>query len=320
MKPRCDTPAKAGPRRRSLEQKILLIVRRYRAQERRLRKKRERDAANREAAPHHRWISLTCAFVFLAELMLPAMATAANTTTFDKANQDFAAGRFAQAAQGFEQVIAQQGNSTPVLFDLGNAWLKAGEPGRAILNYERALVLAPRDEAIARNLRLARQQAGLTAPEASTVEKAVGALSWDLLTWLGVGALMLLCAAILLGCIRPVLSRTALRTVMLGSAVTLAAVVTTLAFRWPELDRAVILTSNTPARIAPAEAAGVSFKLPAGEIVHAEKTHGAFMLVRTAEGHSGWVSELQVARIMASDRVTDSAPHESAASADNSNA
>lgn len=292
MKPRCD-PTRNSSQQMCLKQKVRLLFQPYRACR---RHKREPDAASRDEVPRHWWRSVPCSLAIIAGLTLSAQA--ATPGVFDQANEDFAAGRFTKAAQGFEQVVSQQGYSAPVLFDLGNAWLKAGQPGRAILNYERALVLAPGDQAITRNLRLAREQAGLTAPETSAAAKVVDMLSWNALVWIGVGALVVLCAMILAGRIRPAWPRTVLRTLSAGSVITLMAVVAALAFRWPELDRAVILTAETPARIAPAEAAGVSFKLPAGEIVHAERSHGDFTLVRTADGQAGWVSDVQVAKVM----------------------
>ena len=244
------------------------------------------------------WTAVGCALAFLALVALPAGAT--TSTTFDQANQAYAAGHFSEAAHGFEQAIAEQGYSAPLLFNLGNAWLKAGQPGRAILNYERAQVLAPRDHALATNLRLAREQAGIVVPEANVLEKAARLLSWNTLAWIGLSALVLMCGAILAGRLRPSFLRTGLRFLVAGSAVALAMVATALTIRWPELDRAVVLAPDTPAHIAPAEAAGVLFKLPAGETIHARQAHGGFLLVRTGDGHSGWVSDTQVAKVMAS--------------------
>ncbi len=243
-------------------------------------------------------------FVFVASLLLSLQTFAA--TPFDQANQDYAAGNFKEAARGFEQVIAQQGYSAPVLFNLGNAWLKAGEPGRAILNYERARVLAPRNDAITRNLGLAREQAGVAVPVPGTLERAAQSLSWNALTWAGIGALLVTCASIFLARLRPSLPRGGLGFLTASGACALVLAASALAVRWPELDRAVVLAPDAPARIAPANAAAVSFSLPGGETVRAQQAHGGFVLVRTADGRSGWVSEAQVARIMASDQMAQS--------------
>ena len=46
--------------------------------------------------------------------------------------------------------------SAPALFNRGNALVREGKPGPAILAYERAQQLAPRDPAIAVNLQAVR--------------------------------------------------------------------------------------------------------------------------------------------------------------------
>jgi len=236
----------------------------------------------------------------IATFVLSLQTLTANP--FDQANQGYAAGHYTEAAHGFEQVIAQQGYSAPVLFNLGNAWLKAGEPGRAILNYERAQVLAPQDHAIARNLQSARKQAGVVVPEPGTLEQVARTLSWNALTWIGVAALLLACVSIFITRFRPSLPRTGLRFLIASGACALIMTAAALVVRWPELDRAIVLVPDTPARIAPADAAAVSFKLPGGGMVYARQTHGGFVLVRTDDGRSGWVNKNQVAKVLTLER------------------
>ena len=297
MKTRQSSSTKPTAKRPSLEQKIRLIARRYRARERRHRHKSE----NRYCRSRRGWLALTCALAVFAVLVLPMASRAEETTTtFEQANQSYASGHFAEAAHGYDAVIARQGFSAPVLFNLGNAWLKAGEPGRAILNYERAQWLAPGDRAIATNLRLARQQAGLAVVEQNSFDKAARMLGFNTLAWVGSAGLVLLCAGIVGGRLFHSGARMGARALTGVGAVALVAVVANLAWHWPDLDRVVVLAASTPARIAPADAAGVSFNLSAGEIAHASQTHGAFLLVRTRDGRTGWVSHAQVAPIVAS--------------------
>ncbi len=305
MKTRPSSTTRPTAKRLSLEQKIRLIARRYRARERRHRGKSETG----NCSSRHAWLAFTCALAVLAVLVLPMVSRAdETTTTFEQANQSYASGHFAEAAHGYEAVVARQGFSAPVLFNLGNAWLKAGEPGRAILNYKRAQWLAPGDRAIATNLRLARQQAGLAVVEQNSLEKAARLLGFNTLAWVGSAGLVLLCAGIVGGRLLRSGSRKGARVLTGVGAVALAAVVAILAWRWPDLNRAVVLAASTPARIAPADAAGVSFNLSAGEIVHARQTHGAFMLVRTRDGRTGWVSNAQVTQIVASAPDAPAAP------------
>src|SRR2546421_5539764 len=78
---------------------------------------------------------------------------------FAKANQEYAAGDFKAAIENYEELV-RSGQDTPNLFyNLGNAYFRQNNFGRAILNYERALALEPRHPEVQANLRVARDEA-----------------------------------------------------------------------------------------------------------------------------------------------------------------
>jgi len=225
-------------------------------------------------------------------------AGAAGASTFDTANEAYAAGRYAEAARGFEQVITERGYSAPVLFNLGNAWFKAGQPGRAVLNYERALRFAPGDAAIQTNLRWVRQHIGLAAQDDPFWKKAARVWSLDTLAWTLVWSTAIICAVVLAGRLLPTFPRW-LRQGCAGLAMLGAAIaVVGLALAWPARDRAVVLAAKTEARIAPAAAAGELFQLPAGTIVRAGQSHQGYTLIHLRDGRSGWVKSAAVERVI----------------------
>src|SRR5437879_6303877 len=78
---------------------------------------------------------------------------------FAKANRDFAQGHFKEAISGYEALIRDGQWSANVFYDLGNAYFRAGDFGRAILNYERALALAQHHPEATANLQIARDEA-----------------------------------------------------------------------------------------------------------------------------------------------------------------
>ena len=102
-----------------------------------------------------------------------------------------------------QAVLAQNGYSAPVLFDLGNSYYREGNLPQAILAYQRAQWLAPNDPDIAANLRLAQQQAGLTFAETHWYEKLGQALSASGWAWIACGGWTLLCASLLLRVVLP---------------------------------------------------------------------------------------------------------------------
>jgi tetratricopeptide (TPR) repeat protein len=83
---------------------------------------------------------------------------------FDQANKLYEEGQYAPAAAAYEKMTQAGQVSAAVYFNLGNAWFKAGQVGRAICAYRRAGELAPRDPDVRANLQFARSQPGLGAP------------------------------------------------------------------------------------------------------------------------------------------------------------
>ncbi len=60
---------------------------------------------------------------------------------FTNAVRQYKAGRFSEAAKGFESLAVESVKNPYLYYNIGNACLKAGDPGRAVLWYERAKAL-----------------------------------------------------------------------------------------------------------------------------------------------------------------------------------
>ena len=73
-------------------------------------------------------------------------------------NALYESGRYVEAALVYEQLIDRGYESSTLYYNLGNAYYKQGDLGRAILNYRRAEKLYPRDADIRTNLKIARDQ------------------------------------------------------------------------------------------------------------------------------------------------------------------
>src|SRR5947199_6568935 len=78
---------------------------------------------------------------------------------FAKANQEYAQGHFKEAISGYETLVRAGQWSANVFYDLGNAYFRTGNFGRAILNYERALALDRHHPEATANLQIARDEA-----------------------------------------------------------------------------------------------------------------------------------------------------------------
>jgi hypothetical protein len=188
--------------------------------------------------------------------------------------------------------------SAPALFNEANAAQRAGRLGPAILDYERASLLAPHDPAIAQNLRAAREKAGVSAPAIPAWQRPAHWLTFNGLAALA--SISLLLFSVLFFGTRFI--PTTLRGLARGAATSLGGVAllaaSATALRWPELNRAVIVGAQPAVRIAPAANAAPSFELKPGEIVRAENTYGSFVRIRAADGRSGWVASAEVEKIL----------------------
>jgi len=95
----------------------------------------------------------------IAVLALPFFLSAqeSNDALWEKANQLYTQEEYQQAVSVYEQILSTGEESAKLYFNLGNAYYKTGDVNNAILNYERAKVLAPQDEDITFNLKIANQ-------------------------------------------------------------------------------------------------------------------------------------------------------------------
>ncbi|MFZ0828271.1 MAG: tetratricopeptide repeat protein [Verrucomicrobiia bacterium] len=247
-----------------------------------------------------RWIRRTGVVVACALMLGTGLARAEfNPGTFAAANEAFARGKYAEAAHGYASILAGQGWSAPVLFNLANADLQDGQLGQAILNYERATLLAPNDPDIAANLRLARQKAGVAAEPRSRLEKVAQLLTLNGWFEFALVALFLMAAALPLRQLRPRM-RPALNWGSVPAVVALALAIMAMAVHWPDSNRAVVTAPEAVAGISPVTLAQPVFHLRAGEIVTWKQTHGAFALIVNCAGHEGWVQASEVARVIPS--------------------
>ncbi len=87
----------------------------------------------------------------IAGLFAPFTAGAQELTAAD-ADSAYNAGEFARAIDSYNYVIGHSGSSPEILFNLGNAYTKGGDYGRAMLSYQRALRLNPSDKKLKDNI------------------------------------------------------------------------------------------------------------------------------------------------------------------------
>lgn len=110
------------------------------------------------------WMMVITEGLFALTLFLSAFTSYQATSehdleTMERSNQLYENGRFQEAVLTYQQLVDQGIHDERLYYNLGNAYYKTGDLGRAILNYERARRLAPRDADVQANLAFARSQA-----------------------------------------------------------------------------------------------------------------------------------------------------------------
>jgi tetratricopeptide (TPR) repeat protein len=94
-------------------------------------------------------------FILVFPVLLMAQET--NEQLWEKANSFYITEEYQQAILVYEQILGSGEESAKLYFNLGNAYFKNGNINNAILNYERAKILAPHDEDIDFNILFANQ-------------------------------------------------------------------------------------------------------------------------------------------------------------------
>lgn len=179
----------------------------------------------------------------------------------------------------------------------GNAQLRAGRVGRAVLAYERGLLLAPRDPDLAANLDRARAERAIPPP-GGAAEHLAGRLSvreWEAVGALALAALLTALAGVLA---RPrrhrVFSAVALAGALVGGVASVA-----LWLGTTDAGRAVVVTDRAVARLSPFAEADPLFTLAEGQTVAVRARHGAYLRVEDGREREGWVPAAEVQPIAA---------------------
>jgi len=227
---------------------------------------------------------------------------------FDQANTMFETGDFAGAADAYGKILAENGPRASVYYNLGNSHLRMGDYGPAILAYERAKILTPRDPDLRANLALARKNAAAFEEESGLHPRVAAALQflsrneWSWLVAAGamlLGGLGLLCGVVRVrrGWMTRVISISAAFAVLVILAGSVA-----LYLRRDEAARGVILSADAVLRLSPFETAEPVATPGPGRIVQLGEQSGDFRFIEIPGTNlQGWLADKDVAAVIPPD-------------------
>ena len=239
-----------------------------------------------------------CAVCLCWATALAAAVPTTPQTAFFRANTLYTQGQYAEAVEAYEAVLQSGLVSGNLYFNLGNAYFKAGQVGRAILNYERARHFLPSDPDLAANLRFAHSLTGTEVCQPPLWQRLVFPLAQrvatDQLVWLTCVTYTLLFAILAVYRLWPRRPRW-LRSVGWGVAASLVVLTLSLVqqLRTSEWQRhAVVLKQeDTPVRFEPAASGTVHFSVTQGTRVQVFDVREDWWQVARCDGRRGWVEK-----------------------------
>jgi hypothetical protein len=167
----------------------------------------------------------------------------------------------------------------------------------AVLNYERAALLAPNDADINANLQYVRAAAHIPTQPRNRFARIAQAVSPAVGAWIGVLGMVLVGLGLLAKSIGPRFQRLRASGVWVGVAL-IALSLSNAALLWPHVHEAVVLINHTPAHVAPAPMGATAFVLPEAATVTMTAQHEGFVLIRTRSGLLGWVPRANLGPVL----------------------
>jgi tetratricopeptide (TPR) repeat protein len=194
-----------------------------------------------------------------AALAQPRMNEHAAQDLFNRANAEYQQQRYAEARALYGQIIDAGIESADLFYNMGNASARLGRTGEAVLYYEKARKLAPRDSDVRANLRRVGppdndpQRFVLAVPLFWILEK-LSLREW-VGTFLTLFVLMGITGAVYYGFPPPRwawLVRNAFRAMAVASAV-LALFAAAKLYQSHRVEHSVVMRSNAPVYSGPGE-------------------------------------------------------------------
>jgi len=227
-----------------------------------------------------------CCFVLFGQNLWAAEQT--QEDRFQGAVAAYGKGDYKQAIEGFE-ALTREGLSASLLYNLGNSYARQGQVGKAILNYERALRLAPGDSDILGNLALIRRDQGLFQEEQTMGQRFVFLLGLNQWIWLAT-CFFVVFAGILLLPFFPALKRSSRYGIALCSLIVTIAACSGAIGQYQQWHDGVVVVPDARLKVSPFESAASIGTIQEGRLLHPGKIHKQYVLVVDEAGRSGWLA------------------------------
>lgn len=226
-------------------------------------------------------------------------------STVESASEAYRSEDYKKSIQLYEQVVAQQisegKESAEIYYNLGNAYFRNGQTAKAILNYERALLLNPGDNDIRHNLRFARTRIEDKIDTSERFFLTNGVNNFKNLfnsnTWATMAVVFFI---VFLSCIAAFLFVRRLwirKTAFYAGIVIFVVVIVANVFAFSQKDdrinrnTAIVMAASASIMTSPDTNSQELFRLHEGTKVKLNKTDGNWIEIEIANGSVGWTSK-----------------------------
>ena len=221
--------------------------------------------------------------------------TAEVSSAFEKANAHYEKREYREAIKGYEALLEGERGSAAVHFNLGNAYFRNKQPGKAIEYYRKAERLAPRDPDIQANLAFTRDGiAGTVSIERPPIDRLLtyftpNELAIHAIIWLWIFALLYS-----LGRWRPSL-RPLLRryTVLAGFIWAFSLVWAVSAEAYRNRETAIVTAREAIVRFGPLDESRTAYTAPEGSELRVIGEKDNWIQVSDRTGRTGWLTRSQ---------------------------
>ena len=223
------------------------------------------------------------------------------TQTFEQANQLYLQAKYPDAIAQYEKIVQSGFESGELYFNLGNAYYKSGNIQKAILNYERAKQLLPRDEDVQFNLQLANLQVVDKIDAVPRlfvyrwIDSMLALFSLSTMGWIVYSFFILTLAAFAFFLYAR--TYTQKRLSMFGGLVFSAALILTMigygvqSYKESNTEFAIVMSDVANIKAAPDSKGNDLFVLHKGLRVQVLDSVNHWRKIRLADGKVGWIPE-----------------------------
>jgi len=217
--------------------------------------------------------------------------------TFLRANAYYEKGDWDKAIEENESILTQGIKSGDLFYNLGNCYLQKGALGMAMLNYERARQMIPRDSDLLFNYGYARSL--MKQQEVSDTGNWVVLSIIRIFKYITVNEnVIILCATYYLIILLIILSlffaKTRTYMILLIFLLSGALLIESISLHYKIIavkQGAIVIANITDAKFEPLPGADVHFPLYEGMMVDLRRTEGRWCKVKRPDGKIGWVTK-----------------------------